>query len=342
MHSGPGAVSLAKAATPWPAPSGSFYRYAPTAIEEGGYRYTYWCANTQSGNVTDSIVVRRDQRNGSSWSVGSEKVALGPGAAGRWDHRHVCDPDVVRGRFVFGGATYAYALFYTGLDKEQSQGGVNRVGWAVSNSLLGPFTRVSVSAALVSSGQWWGVGQPSVTSIDGAGKLLLFYTRGDQNGTRTLRRQVDLSNASKPVLGAELELPTAGLARIGGGADGANHGGALIYDPTRDIFWLVRGAHPFPSSCPDFISSQLQIATIAGASIWSGKGNWTVHANITGALMSGAARVFDGGFAKGPFGNPLANNRVDVIASTSTACGSGNNFATALWSYRTHGVTVSF
>ena len=346
----PGTTGCTKAVlsvvpTPWPQPSGNHYRYAPSAIEEGGYRYTFWCGNLTSGVVTDHIIVRRDQWNGSSWNVGSEKVALAPGGTGAWDHRHVCDPDIVRGHFQYQApgestkTTYAYALFYLGINAEQAAGGVNQVGWAVANNLLGPWKRVSISKPLITSTMWWGVGQPAVTSVDGKGTLMLFYTRGDAQGTRTLRRQVALANANQPVLSGELALPVDGLTLSSGAADPTNNGGAFVYDVGRDRFWLIRSGHPFPSSCPNFISTHLQVASIPGPSVWSGKGRWTVHTNLTTTLL-GSARVFDGGFAKGPFGNLLAPNRLDLLASISQACVAGN-FATALWSYRSHGVTMT-
>jgi hypothetical protein len=112
----------------------------------------------------------------------------------------------------------------------------------------------------------------------------------------------------------------------------------VICDGSRDRFWLIRSGHPFPGGCPNIISDHLQVASIPGSSVWSASGQWTVHANVTGALL-GSARVFDGGFAKTPYGAPLSADRLDLVVSVSQA-GVGNNFGTALWSYRTHGVTM--
>ncbi len=113
----------------------------------------------------------------------------------------------------------------------------------------------------------------------------------------------------------------------------------MVYDIGRDLFWILRSGHPFPSDCPSNIADHLQVASIPGPSVWSGKGKWTVHVNITGALL-GSARVFDGGFAKGPYGNLLGPDRIDLIPSVSKACVAGN-FLTVLWSYRTHGITMT-
>lgn len=330
--------------TPWPAPVGDFYRYAPTAIEENGFRYYFWCGNWTSGNVTDHIVMRVDQWNGGGWTVGAEKIALAPGAPGAWDDRHVCDPDVVQGEFLYtppGQGTptaFKYALFYLGANDEPENGGVNQVGWALANSLNGPWTRVSIAGPLVSSSEWWGVGQPAVTSVDGKGDVMLFYTRGDSQGTRTLRRHASLSNANAPMLHGEADVPVSGLQQLDGSPDPANHGGAFVYDPTRDLFWIVRGVHPFPQTCPDFISGEVQVASIPGAGIWSANGTWTVHANITSTLM-GTGRVFDGGFVRSAFGTLLLPDRVDPVVSVANAC-TGNVFSTSLWTYRTHDVSV--
>ncbi len=332
--------------TPWPAPTGEFYRYAPTAIEEGGVRYLFWCGNWASGNVTDHIVMRADSWNGSGWTAGPEKIALAPGAPGAWDDRHVCDPDVVQGEFVYTPpghsqpTTFRYALFYLGVDDEPENGGVNQVGWALAQSLDGPWIRVSVAGPLVSASEWWGVGQPAVTSIDSKGEVMLFYTRGDSQGTRTLRRRAALGSASTPVMDAEVDVPVAGLQQLDGSPDLYNHGGAFAYDPARDLFWIVRGVHPFPQTCPDFVSSELQVASIPGASVWNGTGSWTVHANLTSTLM-GAERVFDGGFVRTAFGALLSADRVDPVASVANAC-TGNVFSTSLWTYRTHDASVIF
>jgi hypothetical protein len=331
--------------TPWPTPVGNYYRYAPTAIEENGSRYYFWCGNWTSGDVTDHIVMRVDQWSGSGWTVGAEKVALAPGASGAWDDRHVCDPDVVQGEFRYTApgetvpTTYSYALFYLGVDDEQQNGGVNRVGWAVAKSLEGPWRRVTVSGPLVNASEWWGVGQPAVTSIDGKGEVMLFYTRGDSQGTRTMRRSATLLDANAPVLQAEMEVPVSGLQQLDGSPDPYNHGGAFVFDSARDLFWIVRGVHPFPQSCPDFISTELEVASIPGASMWSGTGTWTVHVHLTSALM-GSGRAFDGGFVRTAYGTLLSPERIDPVVSVASAC-TGNVFSTSLWTYRTHDVSVT-
>ena len=323
---------------------GDYYRYAPTAIEENGVRTWFWCANWASGVVTDHIVMRVDTWNGSGWTAGAEKVALAPGPPGAWDDRHVCDPEVVAGEFRYTApgqsapTIYRYALFYLGANDEAGSGGVNQVGWALAESLDGPWIRVSTDAPLVAATAWWGAGQPSAVSLDGKGDVLLFYTRGDAQGTRTMRRRASLGDAHAPVLEAESEVPVAGLERLDGSPDPDNHGGAVVYDPARDLLWLVRGVHPFPASCPDFISEALQVASIPAPAIWTGSGRWTVHANITRS-MAGTDRVFDGGFVRTPTGQTLVANTIAPVLSVAQEC-AGNDFASSLWTYRTHDASV--
>ena len=323
---------------------GDYYRYAPAAIEENGVRTWFWCGNWASGVVTDHIVMRVDTWNGSGWTAGTEKVAMAPGPPGAWDDRHVCDPDVIAGEFRYTApgevapTIYRYALFYLGANDEAASGGVNQVGWALAEGLEGPWVRVSTDAPLVTATAWWGAGQPSAISLDGKGEVLLFYTRGDEQGTRTVVRRGSLFDAHAPVLEAEVEVPVAGLERLDGSPDLDNHGGAVVYDAARDLLWLVRSAHPFPGTCPDFISEALQVASIPAPAIWTGSGRWTVHANITSS-MAGAGRVFDGGFVRTPFGQTLVPDSLAPVLSVAQEC-VGNDFATSLWTYRTHDASL--
>lgn len=324
----------------WSGLSGSYYRYAPSSIRSGDARYTYYCANLNSGEIRDHIIMRSESWNGSTWVPSAEQVAVWPGDSGTWDHRHVCDPEVLQGEFWYRRPSHAtqerynFALFYLGADATDTEGGINQIGWAVAMSLTGPWYKVVGSGPLVTAAEWWGVGQPSATSIDGAGDVLLFYTRGDSAGTRMIRQRFDLSDANSVIGHGEMELPTAGLADRFGNPDPINHAGALLYDGDRDRFWLIRNGHPYPSDCPDYVTDHLQVAWISAPSVWSGVGVWTVSLNITDRVM-GVHRVFDGGFLRNPWGGLPPSGQLVLLPSVSATC------PDSLWTYRFHALNTS-
>ncbi len=117
--------------------AGNYYNYCPSVMElEDGSRYTYYCTNGTSGNITDYIAVRKGTPNGDgSYAWGAEKTVLAP-TAGTWDSRHVCDPSVIAGEFSYNGTEYSYLMAYLGCDTDFNN---NEIGLAVANSPEGPF-----------------------------------------------------------------------------------------------------------------------------------------------------------------------------------------------------------
>ncbi len=117
--------------------AGEYYNYCPSVMElEDGTRYTYYCTNGASGNITDYIAVRKGTPNGDgSYAWGAEQTVLAP-TAGTWDARHVCDPSVIAGAFSYNGTDYSYLMAYLGCDTDFND---NEIGLAVATSPEGPF-----------------------------------------------------------------------------------------------------------------------------------------------------------------------------------------------------------
>jgi hypothetical protein len=347
----------------WSEVEGFKYRYAGTAIEEGGERYIYYCANIDRADrffVTDHIVMRRGARDfdSGSWEYGKERVALFPGEVDEsgettWDFEHVCDPEVVAGTFWYQrpgeveAEKFGYALFYLGIAGMPDyldgvpDGNVNQIGWAVAKSLEGPWHKVGTAPLITSDAAGhWGVGQPSATSLDHEGEILLFYTRANADGTRTFRQRVSLLDANHPVRHGELELTTHGLRRSDGSPDPLNHGGAFVFDRAHDQFYIIRSGHPFPKVCPDFIADHLQIASIRSEDVWSGGGEWSV---VTQLGPGAVPRLFDGGWVRNRFGALADSDTLEALASTSAAgpwdplCALGIGW---LDTYRIHGARI--
>ena len=172
--------------------SGSgFYRYCPSIVDAGGVRHAFYCRNKDAYSVVDYIYHATVSPSG---ALSNEAIVLSPAdsTGTAWDSYHVCDPSVIAGRFWYGGRYYRYLMAYLGVKGrpgDTSSDGAkcinNKVGLAVSDSLSSGWIRMGTDC-VVKTGMptQWGVGQPSVVSLDGAGKVALFYA-GDY-GTRML------------------------------------------------------------------------------------------------------------------------------------------------------------
>jgi hypothetical protein len=310
------------------------YNYAPSSIisDDGTVESHFYCSNKDAGVVIDHIYLT--QRISGIWQP--KTLVLSPGAAGTWDSVHVCDPAVVQGSFNYDGTNYQWAMFYLGCDR--TDGNHNQIGVAFANNLNGPWIKYASNPIILGASTWWGTGQPSATSIDGQGQMLLFYTQGDSGGTRVRRRQLDFSNMSSKVIGTALTLPTAGLTEI----DGSSvifHDADFIYDSIRDKFFVCRERHPYDDvNIPTWIASQVQVACIDGAAVWSGSGTWKVLGNIS-IENSGYPRNHNSGILRTGYGGLPDFAQLRVIFAVGVQ---GNNW---LWSYRLHSITgdlVSF
>ncbi|WP_328993285.1 hypothetical protein OG394_03125 [Kribbella sp. NBC_01245] len=318
-------LTATPAGIPTPAGSGPYYQYAPSVVQlSPTERMVYYCANRVPGQVWDHIGANKGtkQADGSyAWSP--TYFALDPQGAGtpRWASRHLCDPEVVRGSFRLAGHTYGWAMFFLGYpdtDRFPGEDPINVIGVAYADAPEGPW-RIAPAALLdrrtEGSVSDWGIGQPSATSIDGAGRVLLFYSGLGS----VVRREVDLSNADSPQLGSRIWLPTDGLTpEPGGGA--WLHNASFVYDPARDEFFVSRDTGPGN----DRVQQHTEIDRIAGAAIWSGTGTWSVVGQVTSCL-SGYPYNHNSGIVRNAYG--MLGDELDVYFATEPTGG-------GFWSYR--------
>ncbi len=210
---------------------------------------------------------------------------------GAWDRRHTCDPTVVKGKFNYKDKTYSYLMAYLGCYVADRD---NEIGLAVAENPAGPWTRVEYAAdpsedenhvdGLVSArNPWtrrnrafirfdeqfeeyyqndlerlngkWGVGQPSMVSVDKAGKVLLFYTVNGGIG-RVVADRWDLSDLEHPVLEKRETLVQRGITNY------TNEYGTwactnsdLAYDPVKDRFYMIGDGFPFLADEPSYIAA---------------------------------------------------------------------------------------
>ncbi|WP_155987809.1 hypothetical protein [Gorillibacterium massiliense] len=271
-------------------PAGSRYAYAPAVIREGNTEHMWTCHNEEDGVIKDSIYYTRIE-NG---VVAESHPVLQAGATGTWDSFHVCDPTVIAGKFLFQGTEYNYALFYLGNDLNMSAH--NQIGVAFATELSGEWVKYPDPIVAYPNDGYWGVGQPSATSVDGQGRLLLFFTKGDAAATGGYRIDMNLRDMSDPVIGDAVPLTTNGLTDANGQPDWLNNFD-ITYDPSRDRFIAIRELHPYPSTQPNYISESLQIVSIDGGSVWGGGGTWKVE-GVLGSPQTGFPRNHNGGLLR--------------------------------------------
>ncbi|QMV42655.1 glycoside hydrolase family protein [Cohnella cholangitidis] len=280
-------------------PEGNRYAYAPSVIREGDVEHMWTCHNDADGVIKDHIYYTRIE-NG---TVTETKSVLQAGAEGSWDSMHVCDPNVVAGKFNYGGTEYDYALFYLGNDVDGSSH--NQIGVAFSDDLSGDWVKYPNPVVAYPNDGFWGVGQPSATSIDGQGRIMLFFTKGDPSATAGYRIDMNLNQMANPVIGPAVQLTNAGLVNANGQPDFLNNFD-IAYDPSRDRFIAIRELHPYPAGTPNYITDSQQIVSIDGGSVWGGGGQWKIEGTLSPST-TGFARNHNGGLlrtAHGTLPNP--------------------------------------
>ncbi len=297
--------------------SGQHYEYCPSVMYQGGVENVFFCRNKNDGQIIDYIYLRR---NG-----GVTLQVLAP-TSGAWDSVHVCDPSVIQGYFNYSGTVYRYMMAYLGCSTYNSQ--QNQIGVAVSNDLLhwvkyegNPVVHHGYQSAYSSYFQW-GVGQPSIVSVDHAGKVLMFYTKGTYNKTASYVRLCDFSNMNSPVISDEVYLSSSGTGDFLSNGDFAYTDGTL---------YMVCDHHPFAGGSLDYIANESAIY----AASWTLSDQVSSLSNISwsrvGAInssISGWERNHNCCFFRDPYGALAANMIYYTHASSS---GGG------LWTYRIQG-----
>ena len=179
-----------------------FYRYCPSVVEASGVRHVFYCRNKSAYSVVDSIYHATLSPSGELMDE-AEVLSPADSSGAAWDSYHVCDPSVIAGKFWYNGRHYRYLMAYLGVKGrpgDTTSDGFrcvnNKVGLAVSDSLDDGWVRMGANCVVTDNPEedWWGVGQPSVVSIDGAGKVALFYA-GDY-GTRMMTLDFGTSAAA--------------------------------------------------------------------------------------------------------------------------------------------------
>ena len=276
-----------------------FYAYAPSVMVKNGQTYIWSCQNKDSYVTRDHIYLN---------TTSTRSLALAPGSG--WDSYHVCDPSVVEGNFKYNGASYKYAMAYTGINKSDCLG--NDIGIALSNSLTGGWIKVG-NSPLVDSGNVnrWGVGQPSLIYVNN--KLILFYTNDIGSGSGM---QVKIINPNTMKVESTGKISQKNVTWM--------HNADFAYKNNR-LYVIYEGPeHP---SNGDIIGNTLVIksAKISNYTDINSYSNlvWEDE-NVISSTITGQRRNTNGGFFRTPTGGLYSR----VVAFTTTNQGSGNGHYT--------------
>lgn len=164
-------------------PSG--YNYAPSIITEDGKTDIWWC-----GQGRTDVIFHRSYSPETGFSPAQVVFRPTPGA---WNRQYVCDPSVIKGRFInpSDGHRYDYAMYYSGSDN--LPGNNNQTGLAFSNDKINwidyPHPVISPLNPLVAQNNY-GAGQPATFYVDGSANLYVVTT--DLTGPREVRGFGDL------------------------------------------------------------------------------------------------------------------------------------------------------
>ncbi len=219
------------------------YNYCPTvSTDQEGNMNIFYCRNRRRYRTEDCIYYcnSRYKENKQSYVYSNPILVLEPSEEG-WDSEHVCDPSVIKGNFQYQGINYSYLMAFLGCNTTDNQ--KNEIGLAVSNSLSGGWIKIDANP-IIEHGYsdihkddfQWGVGQPSLISVDYLGKVLLFYTCGTYDTTSEKVSLWDFSDLDHPICIGTADIGEAYMRNYISNADFA------VKD---DILYMICDLHPF-------------------------------------------------------------------------------------------------
>lgn len=259
----------------------SRYSYCPSVLkQEDGTVHMFFCGNPQNLIMVDNIYHIKISPDGTKTKA---KSVLQPGASGSWDDHHTCDPSVIAGNFTWSGTTYKYAMFFL-----SNMYGVyyNEIGVAFSNDLNADswvkYPEQIVKKTWSSPGDQnvggtakaWGVGQPSVISLDGKGKVLLTYTIGDIGGTRIVWSEADFSNMANYTITPPQTIVQNGLKAIDNQSQDYTANSEFAINKEADKIIMIRPVQPHPTDYPAYLNTSLEIDYMNLSDFMNQKGSW--------------------------------------------------------------------
>lgn len=183
-----------------------------SVFEENGERYVIY-ATSETAKGKQVFAARKATLSGGKWVYGPKNIIFrGSTEEEAWD-AYIFQPSVVKGEFTYNSVSYSYLMAYHGNPDGTNYN--NSIGFAVSNDVLGSWTRVGEFPVLQNPEIYegsYGFGSPVLTSVDKHGSLLLTYSFGETLLSGARVKSVNASNLNSIQFEAGYtELPTAGL-----------------------------------------------------------------------------------------------------------------------------------
>lgn len=352
----------------------NFYNYCPTIMMEGARTMHIWyCSNKVDYNVTDYVAYRKGTlHDDGKWTFTDKQFVLEP-TAGTWDARHVCDPSVVKGVFNYNGEAYSYMMAYLGCTTSDNT--KNEVGVAFAKKPEGPYVKAADINPICDfyddfnlsrtgdnssniQNTAWGYGQPSLVSVDKAGKVLFFFTNGNKSGTGCTVRLLDMSNANNPAVLNEANLLPNGITNAGGGTDCINNAD-FAYDDELARLYCIKEDFPYTSSSDtNWITSANVIFYLqldknaddvfaplfdpASTRVWTKVG-------VVSEGLTGYKRNHNCGIVTDEYGHLMSSAQLPIVYTMSDLASEHPGWTTpwgtgqwpALHTYRLHGVVFN-
>ncbi|MBK5720652.1 sugar-binding protein [Dysgonomonas sp. Marseille-P4677] len=319
----------------------SRYAYAPTLIrEDNGNVHMYFCGNPQEQIMVDNVYHIYMNADGSKSEA---KSVVQPGASGAWDDHHICDPSVVGGSFKMNGKSYKYAMAYL---TNSYAVYFNEIGVAFSNDLsannwdkypkqiVEKTWSYSSDQLLPNGGKSWGVGQPSILSVDKQGKVMLVYTIGDIDGTRLAWAEMDFSDMDNFEKVTPVNMVDKGLMQLDVTKKDYTCNSDFAIDRDANTIVMVRPVQPNATDYPTYLNKTLEVNYMSLDDFKSSTGTWKVLLRIK-PETTGFPRNHNAGIERDQYGE-ISNWEEPVIYYTTSKAApdveaSGNKHAE--WTY---------
>ncbi len=335
---------------------GHFYTYAPSVIQTSpSTRDVFDCENYKSNVVHDNVYLSVGHLINGQWEYGPLKTVFGPADDPNphgYFSIHACEPEVIGGKFGFGGEPYKWALLFTAESAPTNSS--NQLGIAFANNPAGPWTPdltpIVQTADDFGHNQYpydcppnlYCLGQPAAVDFGQSGHILVTYmSNAGSPGTDAspseglVLRELNLSNvpASGPCPQCLVALPngkkieavtTAGLAWPPDDA-------SIAYDAaTGDIVISYDGGPPNPDADEAPVTPWVTVATMSESGLLSGLGTWQVLGDI-GSCLSGHSLNHNSEIVRLPDGD-MPNG--DELSMMYTVANHNLDTEWGVWGYR--------
>ena len=307
-------------------------------FEENGVRYVVYVSNEVSEG-DQVFAARKGVLENGTWVYGKKHIVL-RGDAESWD-MNIYNPSVIKGEFSYQNKTYSYLMAYNGNDNDMNTN--NHIGLAVTNDILGSWTKVGDSPILANPEVYeasYGFGGCSLVSFDEASKGYMFYTVGETEITHQAAKAYDFSNLDDIVLERGYStLPVAGLNDKADVNIISNASLALSKD--LSTLYMVRDRLPASGNKPGQ-TTEVEISKASVNVLASVSERWTNVGYISGTDTMdvdnpdslGWDQIYSGDFVTDEYGRLMSTSEVDVVYSTFDEESTMVNYSSTLAQFR--------